>query len=207
MEILVDDRPYSSECGNDQTVAELASEVCQNQPAGQERLVVRLCCDGQAVSDDELESILKKQTQEFERLELHTQPIGSLIKATLGQTIGLFEQAGATRHEAADLLSQGEQKAAMEKLRTFFDGWKQVQDSMLLSAQAMRVDLETMEVEGLKLIDILGIVKNQLNELKNGMENGDMVVVADILRYEFDEAFGHWDAFLRKLQEKAEQQF
>ena len=204
MQIFVDDQPYISPGKTGQTVAELANEVCQNDTEPSHRLVVGIRCNGEQVGNDRLESILASPADEYDSIELLTQPVASLVKATLSQAIEIFEQSSENRRKAADLMAEGRQAEAMSHLQNFLEVWRQVQDSMLMCAQALRVNLEALKVNDLSLTDILEMIKNQLNDLKAAMETGDYVVVGDILRYEFEEPSGYWLKFLGLLWEQAD---
>ncbi|NLX12833.1 MAG: hypothetical protein GXY44_04160 [Phycisphaerales bacterium] len=204
MQIFVDDQPYVSPGIPGQTVAELANQVCQNSTDSANRMVVAIRCNGAQVGNDQLESVLASPAEQYDSIELLTQPVAAMVKSTLSQAIEIFEQSAENRRKAADLITEGRQPEAMSHLQNFLDVWRQVQESMLMCAQAMQVDLEVLTVNDLNLTDILALIKNQLNDLKAAMESGDYVVVGDILRYEFDEPCEHWIRFLGLLCEQAD---
>jgi len=203
VEILVDDQPYEPSGPSDQTVAELAKEICATTDKCGERMVVGLRCDGEPIADDDLEAVLRSPSDRFGRLELQTQPVAALVRATLDQAIETFEGSAAARHHAAEKLAEGRHDQAMQELQKFCDVWKQVQQTLVVCAQALGTDLERVRVNDLGVVEILDLIKTQLGELKDAMEKGDLVVVGDILRYEFDEPFANWIALLRHLRETA----
>lgn len=204
MQIFVDDQPYVSPGKAGQTVAELANEVCQNCTEPGNRLVVGIRCNGEQVANDQLDQVLASPAEQFDSIELLTQPIVSLVKATLSQAIELFEQSAENRRKAADLMTEGRHTEAMVCLQSFLEVWRQVQDSVLMCGQALQVDLESLKVNNLNLISILEMIKDQFNNLKAAMESGDYVVVGDILRYELEEPSEHWLKFLSLLCEQAD---
>ena len=204
MEVLVDDQAYEITGPDDQTIAELANEVCNAKGHAGQRMVVGLRCDGQTVSNDKLTAVLQTPAGRFQRLELQTQPVAALVRATLTQALEVFEDSAASRHRVADLLDEGRHDAAMQQLQKFLNAWKQVQQCLVLSAQALEADLEAVRVNDLPLGQILDLIKTQLTGLKDAMETGDFVVVGDILRYEFDEPLAHWVALLKHLRQLAE---
>lgn len=204
MRIFVDDQPYASPGKAGQTVAELANEVCQKDAEPGSRLVVGIRCNGEQVANDQLDQVLASPAEQFDSIELLTQPIASLVKATLSQAIELFEQSADNRRKAADLMTEGRQTEAMGRLQSFLEVWRQVQDSVLMCGQAMQIDLESLKVNNLNLISILEMIKDQLNNLKAAMESGDYVVVGDILRYELEEPSEYWLKFLSLLCEQAD---
>jgi hypothetical protein len=126
-----------------------------------------------------------------------------MVRAALTQAIDVFEQAADSRTLIADLLGEGQQQAAMLKLQQLFESWRQVQQTMLLCAGASGIDLDQVQADGLNLAEILNQIKQQLVTLKDSIGAGDFVVTGDVLRYELDEPFAHWLAFLRQLRELA----
>lgn len=206
MDILVDEQAYQPTGGIEQTVGELADEVIHASQVSEDdpRMVVGVFCDGEPVSQENLDDILSRPLSDFAKLELQTQSLRTLVTATLTQAIALFEEAGEARIRAADLLAESKTEAAMQHLQRFFDIWKQVQQSTLVCAQALGVDLDAIKINGHGLIEIFEPLKTLLNGLKDGMANHDFVVVGDILRYEFEEPFDNWNTLLNHLRERAE---
>ena len=167
-------------------------------------MVVSVRCDGEPVSQENLDQILAQPLSDFAKLELQTQSLRALVTATLAQAIALFEEAGQARIRTADLLAESKAETAMQHLQKFFDVWKQVQQSTLVCAQALGVNLDVLRVNGHGLVEIFEPLKTKLNELKEAIANHDFVVVGDILRYEFEEPFENWRALLNELHELAE---
>lgn len=203
MAILVDDEPYQPAGGPEQTVQELANEVCQIGRAPQERLVVGLRCDGQAVADDQLDRVLQTPARAFDQLELQTQSTRALLRVTLDQTIDVFEDAAPVGRHAADLLAEGKHDEAMQALQRLCDLFKQAQQALVFSAQALKLELDDIRVNDLDLTAIMHLLKDPLAQLKEAMDTGDLVVAGDVLRYDLDEPLGHWLALLRHLRGQA----
>ncbi len=202
MSILVDDKPYQSTGPAEQTVRELAWEVC-GRDGGAERLVVSVRCDGEAVSDAELDAVLDTPSSRYGRVELQTQPTAALVRATLAQTIDLFKEASVVREEIADHLTAARHDQAMEGLRQFIGIFQQVQQSTLASARALGLDLESLESEGVRLADVIGEFRDLLVAMRDAMQAGDFVVLADTLRYDLEAASNAWLGCLTELRDAA----
>lgn len=203
MEILLDDRPYQATVGEEQTVGELARQVCDAGQRAEQRFVVELRCDGQQVSDAGLDDVLVKPVGNYSRIELQTQSVLAMVRQTLSGTIDMLEEADDLRQRIADRLDEGQNDQAMDGMQRFFSLWKSVQDSMLLCAEAMGTNLDTIRVNDQGLMDILTSFKEQLNEIKSAMESGDYVMVADVLRYEIEQPLARWRMFMTRLHELA----
>lgn len=202
MELFVDDQPFSGNIDQQQSLAQLAQEICTQHGEPGERMVVAVACDGQVIGQDALEETLAASAGQFERVDLTTMPVAQLVEATLSQAQTLFEEGAIMRHRCADHLSEGRQAEAMDDLRTFCDIWQQVQDCIRVSAAAAHLNLDEISHDGLGFADVLGDVKQLLGELKEAMEHRDSVMVADILRYEFDAPTQSWQRLMDALQER-----
>ena len=203
LEILVNDRPYSPVATAPQTVAELASEICQAEP-GTPRMVVSLRCDGEDVENERIEKVLASPVEQFQKIEMLTQPIKAVVKTTLDQAVNLFQEANECRKRAADLLDEGQQEQALQNLQRFFELWRQVQETMLLCARSLDIDLATIQVNGRGFLEVFNPIRDCLTSLRDGMLNRDFVVVCDTLRYELDEPFNDWAAMLSYLRDQTE---
>lgn len=203
MNILVDDQPYTLTGAADQTVGELANEVCQNSTRPS-CMVVSLTLDGQRIEQAQLGDVLKSPINSFGTLEIQTQSTSALVKATLSQTLTLFDEAAGARTRAADLLNEGEPEPAMHHLQKVFDFWRQIQQTMLVCAEAIGAGLEDLRANDKTLSNIFDDLKRILNDLKEAMLNRDYVLVSDILRYECDGPFDDWKLILQSLEERAE---
>lgn len=200
-EILVNDRPYTPSASTTRTVAELAGEVCRSEKDCP-RMVVSLRCDGQDVENEHIEKILACPVEQFQKIEMLTQPIKAVVRTTLDQAVTLFQEADECRRRAADLLDQGQQEPALQSLQRFFELWRQVQETMLLCARSLEIDLATVRVNNHGFLEIFEPIRNCLTTLRDGMLNRDFVAVCDSLRYELEEPFGDWAAVLNHLRDR-----
>ncbi len=202
VEILVDSRPYQTRDQSDQTLQELADEVCGKSGSGGGRLVVRLACDGAPVLPHQLEDVLGKPVRSFRSIELQTVSVRNQVAATLDQALEIFEQTGRIREQIADDLDQGRHESAMAGLQSLLEIFKQVQQTTFLSSQLLGISLESINIEGKDLTSMLAAIKGSLNDLKAGMENQDFVLVSDMLRYEFDEPINCWRSIISHLRSR-----
>lgn len=202
MQVIVNDEAYQPTGGPKMTVGDLATEVgmvIQGQP----RIVVSLHCDGQLVEQADLQTVLARPATDFQTLELRTQPLSAMVRNILAETIDLFHQADQARERAGLSLVEGRTEEAMNHLQNFFVLWRQVQEAMIVSARALEVDLDSLNVGGKTLMAVLEAMRKPLNDLKDAMVNRDHVVVGDILQYEFAEPLTDWLQLLTILQQQA----
>jgi hypothetical protein len=80
----------------------------------------------------------------------------------------------------------------MERLSGCFSTWQHAQESVLKTAQLLRLDLETVDIGGERLADLVRGFAEQLRSIKGALENRDFVLLNDILTYEACETSGKW---------------
>jgi hypothetical protein len=201
--ILIDDQPYTPACPADATVRELAHEVCTDASPHGRRLVVAIYRDGQPVPDTELGDVLNAPLDDFADLALQTQPVAALVRSTLDQALGMLEEASAARTTAADLLDHGRQPEAMQQIQKLLQLWRQFQQSLTFSAEALSVDLNSLEIDDCRFPDVINLMKAGLEGLREAMRNQDHVLVADLLRYDMADPFEKWGRLLEHLHQLA----
>jgi hypothetical protein len=198
--ILIDDQPYNRPCAADKTVRELAHEVCADPDSRACRLVVAVYRDGQPVVADQLGAILDSPIASFDDLALQTQPVAALVRSTLDQALGMLAEASAARTAAADLLDRGRQPEAMQQIQKLLEIWRQLQQSLSFSAEALGINLDSLEADGCRFPDLVNTMKATLQDLREAMRNQDSVLIADLLRYEMEDVFNRWATLLAGLK-------
>jgi hypothetical protein len=103
-----------------------------------------------------------------------------------------LDEADRLRGEASDLIVQSQHQKAMEKLSGCFSTWQHAQESVLKTAQLLRLDLEAVQSGGQPLTETVRQFAEQLREIKSALENRDFVLLNDILTYEAVQTTARW---------------
>jgi hypothetical protein len=80
----------------------------------------------------------------------------------------------------------------MERLSGCFTAWNAARESLQKTTQLLRIDVDTVTVNGRTLADLLADFTDQLREVKLALEGRDFVSLADVLQYEMTETTEHW---------------
>jgi len=203
MEIFLDDEPVVIAGAEGLTLAQVV-ESLSDRLAAERRLVTAVRCDGRPVQADELDEVLAGPVGRFGRVELQSSLPGPLAREVLAGAAEMIAGSEEARREAVDLLNQGRTGQAMELLGAFFRSWSQVYDSAIQSSRLVGVDLMEMKVDGAEVCEWLDAFARKLRELKQSLEAGDLVSVADVLRYEFDAVASEFQALIDELLPHAE---
>jgi hypothetical protein len=199
VQILLDDRPYTTAGASTQTVGDLANEVCLSAQRNEPRFVVSIRCDSEPVAPQDLATVLQAPISQYDRLEFQTQPVAPLVRSTIEQAIRVLEDSGHAREKAADLLASGQQEGAMQEIQKFLQAWKQIHQTLMVISKTLRVDLDKISVGDASLTGVLDSLKAHFTEMREAMTQGDFVVVGDLLRYELAEPLGQLGDLLRHL--------
>ena len=88
----------------------------------------------------------------------------------------------------------------MERLSGCFSTWQHAQESVLKTAQLLRIDLNTVRVGDRSLTDLLREFTDQLRQIKSALENRDFVLLGDILEFEITQTSSQWRSALRAMR-------
>ena len=88
----------------------------------------------------------------------------------------------------------------MERLSGCFSTWQNAQESVLKTAQLLRIDLNAVQVAGRSLTTLLHDFTEQLRQIKSALENRDFVHLGDILDYEITQTSSQWRAALQAMR-------
>lgn len=203
MQIILNEQTYQPRDAGNQTVQQLADEVCGPGTGLDSQIIVSLKCDGQAVDKDRLQEVLDSPVDQFANVDMQTVSVREQVVSTLSQAVDVLSRSSRIRETIADSLSQGRHDAAMTEMRNLLEVFRQVQQTTILACSLIGTEPADIRVDDLSFDDILTNVRQALTELKSGMENQDFVLVSDLLRYEFAQPLEDWVKVLEHLQTSA----
>jgi hypothetical protein len=155
------------------------------------RLVVHVLIDGREPDLGRM-GIVRRESLDQHELFIETADPRELARDALNTVADQLKEADRLRIDASDLLRNGSQFKAMEKLSGCFSTWQHAQESILKTAQLLRIDLGTLLVNDMSLTDLLGDFTQQLRDMKAALEHRDFVLLGDILTYEAHETSQQW---------------
>lgn len=202
MNIYLDDQPVTVSEVETLSVQQVADQLRdQFMPSG--RMLTSLRCNGVAVTPDRLDAVLSGPAIDFENIEFLSSDSREMVRSLLEAAGGLFEEADKRRIQAADLLNSGQVGNAMTLLSVCFQSWAQIHQSIVQSCHTLDISMDEMSSDNLDIGTWLVGLADRLRAIKEALEAGDHVSVADILRYEFDDVSEKWKQIIAMLQEQA----
>jgi hypothetical protein len=155
------------------------------------RLVINMLVDGEE-PDLERMGEVKREPLTGHTLFIETAEPRAMALEVLDEVEQQLDEADRLKGEAVDLLQRNAAVRAMERLSGCFSTWHHAQESLLKTAQLLRIDLTRVTVAGRSLVDVVGEFVAQLREVKQAMEFRDFVALADVLTYEMTETSSNW---------------
>lgn len=185
------------------TVAELLDEVRRRvQKAG--RLLLGIRVDGDDVLADQLDHVLPRAAAEYRRLDFVSAEPRALAIDILNQAREAFSITRRVRESIADRITAGQTADAMADLAQCFSIWSQTNDAVAKTATLLGIELESIEASGRAAGEWISEITTRLRDLKKTLESGDLVLLADILRFELTETLEAWDDVMAALTRRIE---
>ncbi|HSI35889.1 MAG TPA: hypothetical protein VK986_20070 [Tepidisphaeraceae bacterium] len=155
------------------------------------RLVVHVLIDGREPDLAEMGDLRRTPLRDH-TLFVETADPRQLAGNVLKEVEAQLAEADRLRAEASELILKSQNQKAMEKLSGCFTTWQHAQESVLKTAQLVRLDLQDVIVDGRPLSEMVGEFAGQLRSIKVALENRDFVGLNDILTYEAAETSDRW---------------
>lgn len=194
MSVTVDRQPMSAEQLGLQTLGQLIAHLQKDN-----RLVVHVLIDGEEPDLAQMPAVRKLALNQH-TLFIETADPRELALQALAEVEAQLLEADRLRTEASDLIVKSQNQKAMEKLSGCFTTWQHAQESVMKTAQLLRLDLATVRAGDRPLTEMVGHFATQLREIKSALENRDFVLLNDILTYEAAETTTSWLAAVDSLR-------
>jgi hypothetical protein len=191
MTVTVDDQPLPAERLGLKTVGQVLAHLQRDG----NRLVVHVLIDGEEPDLDRLAQI-KQAPLAGHSLYIETANPREMALDVLAEVEKQLDEADRLKTEAADLLQRNQTTKALERLSGCFTTWQHAQESVLKTAQLLRIDLATIRVGERALHDVLVEFTGQLRTIREALEARDYVSLGDVLLYEMTGTCEQWRAAL-----------
>jgi hypothetical protein len=194
MSVTVDQAPLETDQLGLRTVGQVLSHLISRN-----RLVVQLTIDGQEADLNQM-SQLRSSPVNGRAIMIETVDPRAMALEILDKVEAQLKEAEKFKTDAADLLQKNQTGKAMEKLTICFTAWQNAQQSIVGTAELMKLDLEQIQIENGKLTELLGQVSGQLQSIKSALENRDFVTLSDLLIYETTQTSDQWMSALSAVR-------
>ncbi len=194
MSVTIDHETLSADDLGYKTIGQVLSHVHTRK-----RLVINMLIDGEEPNLDRMGDV-KRSPLNGHTLFIETAEPRAMALEVLCEVEQQLDEADRLKGEAVDLLQRNAAVRAMERLSGCFSTWQNAQESLLKTAQLLRIDLKLVTVAGRSLAEVIGSFIGQLREVKQAMEDRDFVTLADVLTREMTETSHHWHEAIGALR-------
>jgi len=204
MTAYLDARPYTRGLGPASTVGEFIESARQSLD-GSGRMLIGLRCDESDVPPDQLDALLVEPVARFTRLELTSDRPSRVVEDILLHARTCLSQSYELVQSASEKFSAGDGVEAMTALIACIQSWGQVHEAIVKGGQLMRIDFEKLQIGDRSVQAWLAGLVDRLRGIKDAVESNDLVLLADMLKYELDESLQEWEGFVDGLIEYVRQ--
>jgi hypothetical protein len=190
----------------EQTALGAALRTIQDEQVPSDEVIARIFIDGEPLSADQLLRWKDRPLKDFQETRIEAQPKTAYAGSCLRTLADALEQSGDVRNQISDMLCKGRGGEAMKVLQEYVGLWLGIQQSLHSAARILDINLDTIEIYNSDapkgVIDYINGLAGQLTEIKNALQAGDMILVGDILDYEFGSITADWHNLLRQLADR-----
>ncbi len=199
MAIHLDDKPVKL------TVATLDELLIAAKAmlADRGRMVVEVQRDGRTLSAKEIEAHRKRSLGQVDWALRSALP-GELAVTTLREVKDLLTEARQKQEQAAGDFQADNAADAMRGLGEALEVWHQAPQAILDATNLMRLASDEVTVAGQNVQTLSAALVDQLRDLRQLVQDGDTVALADALGYEWPEITQRWQSLIDALIVKIE---
>jgi hypothetical protein len=167
-----------------------------------ERLIVSVSVNGQTLGDADLNARLDRPIDGETQIDLESCDGPTLVGDTLRGLALHFEEARGQLPHIAERLSTGDVAAAISEVGDFTNLWQTCTRAIPQCSGLLNRDLALSECRGRHVKDYLTELVQKLTDLRAALEARDLVLLADLLRYELPALAETWQTLLIGLAEQ-----
>src|SRR5665213_3050095 len=195
MSVTVDHELFAAEEIGLATVGQVLTHI-----QGFNRIVVNLLIDG-LEPDLSLLGTVRRTPLGDHTVYIETADPRDMALEVLGEVEVQLQEAERLRLDAIGLLQRNNVERALQKLSGCFSTWQNAKESVLKTAQLLRIDLDEVNAGDRTLAQMVNDFTDQLRQIKSALENRDYVLLTDILTYEAVATNRSWSQALEGIRD------
>lgn len=188
----------------------------QNERIGENEVIAAVWVDGEPLTAERLAEWKDRPAEDFGETQVEAPTRNALASHGLRLMKEGLAESESARSEIVEHLCQGRSSEAMEQLSGYLQIWNAAQQTMGSVCRLLNIEPESLEIYGPQnsedpghiqcVTERISQLSEQLQQLKSALEVGDMVMLGDILDYEFGPVTADWQNMLEQLADRFETQ-
>jgi len=194
MSVTVDHQPLAAEDLGLRTVGQVLAHLRRSN-----RLVVQVLIDGHEPERSRLKAVNRFPVGAH-TIYIETADPRQMASGVLEEVEQQLRQADRLRDESLAMLDRNQPASAMERLAGCFSTWQHAQETVLKTAQLLRIDLSCVRVHGRAFTDLLADFTAQLRQIRTALEERDFGGLARLLRGDTSRICAQWYDAIESLR-------
>src|SRR5438128_6964990 len=194
MSVTVDDQQLPAEDLGLKTVGQVLSHLKKDN-----RLIVHVLIDGKEPDLKRIRAV-KKFPLSAHTVFIETADPKQMARQFLDEVEAQLTEADRLKCESTRLLDRNQYARAMEKLGGCFKTWQHAQESLLKTAQLLRVNPESIKVHGRALTELLADFTQHLRQIRTALEGRDFATLGDLLADKMSRVVQQWRDAIRSFR-------
>ncbi|HNR32979.1 MAG TPA: hypothetical protein PKI11_18960 [Candidatus Hydrogenedentes bacterium] len=169
-----------------------------------ERAMLSIVVDGKSIAPDALIARLSDvPTEAVTTIEVSSAPVAELVNQCLIELAEALPNLPEACRSLAEVFHGETPEDGFEPFEELAVLWGHVKTRQLLIANALRLDLDSMSLDGSSLKALHDDLNAQLKEAAEALENGDCILLGDLLEYELAPRAEREERIVGLLRERA----
>ena len=159
--------------------------------------------DGDELTADRLSEWRDRPISDFSEAKIEAPSRNEMALLGLCSVIDALNDSITHRNKLVDDICQGRAGQAVGDLSDYLSTWNGLQQTIGSVTRLLEVEISGLEEYcqelGSPLEEQVQNLNEQLTELKSALEAGDLVLIGDIIEYEFGELTSNWVETLEQI--------
>jgi hypothetical protein len=210
MKLLLNDQELTDAVPESATLGAALTTV-QERHIAEDEVISIILIDDEPLTADLLAEWKNRPVEEFATVQIEAPKRNILASNGLRLLSQGLAESNEQRQEIVDHICQARHAQAMDLLTGYLSLWDSIQQSLGSAARLIDVELESLEIyeisENPDVQSVMGRIQQlteQLKQLQDALEAQDLVLLGDILEYEFGPLTEDWQQMLEHLANRFE---
>lgn len=211
MRILLNDRELPGLAVDGATLGKALTTLEANH-IGCDEVIASILIDGEPLTAERLSDWTDRPVDDFGEAKVESDTRNGLASKALRVVAAGLAQSQADRDQIVEHICQGRTDQAMKKLTGYLDVWSGVHKNLACACRLMGMEEDALvlpaqaaaESSGSDIQSRLAQLTEHLGQIKSALQNGDLVLLGDILDYEFGEMTDQWVSLLEQVADSFE---
>ena len=212
MKLLLNDREVTDAVPENASLG-VALMAVQERHIAEDEVISTIMVDDEPLTADLLAEWKNRPVEEFGSVQIEAPKRNLLASQGLRLLSQGLSESNEQRQEIVDHICQARHAQAMDLLTGYLSLWDSIQQSLGSAARLIEVDLDSLEIfessgndKVKRVADRIHQLSEQLKQLQDALEAQDLVLLGDILEYEFGPLTEDWQQMLEQLADRFENQ-